>query len=221
MNISHLRPRTQLLLSVLIPLGCIGLVAAMVLPSLSRLAKMREDLEVTEKTVQQKQQVIKQAEEAAGGRPLALAVVVADEQEPIIFLRQLAALTAESGVTLAAVRETTPPPPPTAVSPQPLPSPTAPPAPSPGGQPTGGGLSGERPVVPPVVRELTNQVTVEGTFGQLLALLVRLEKFERILSVSQCRISSRGGLVYPRLQAIFTLSRFVASPPPSQGSAAP
>ncbi len=35
--------------------------------------------------------------------------------------------------------------------------------------------------------------------------------FERILSVSQCRIISREK-AYPRLQAVFTLSRFVAVP---------
>ena len=68
-------------------------------------------------------------------------------------------------------------------------------------------------MVPTTVQELTNQMIVEGTFVQILSLLVRLENFERILSVSQCKVSAGGALEYPKLRTNFTLSRFVAAPP--------
>ena len=74
-------------------------------------------------------------------------------------------------------------------------------------------------MVPPTVEEVTDQVTVEGAFGDVLSLLVRLEGFDRILSVSQCRIHTGAGTAYPRLQAVFTLSRFVARPPSPESGA--
>lgn len=210
MTIAGLRPRTQVLLCFLVPTICLAVGLFLVWPAVSRLGKVKEDLDETQQTIEQKQKVITSAESAAEGRPLALAVAPSNDEEPIIFLRQLAYLATQSGGTLASMRATTPPPLPANPNPQ---QPTG----SITGQPASGssesaGLRGSRPVVPSTVRELTDQVTVEGTFPQILDLLVRLESFERILSISQCRIGSGGGAKYPRLQAVFTLSRFVASP---------
>ena len=50
-------------------------------------------------------------------------------------------------------------------------------------------------------------------FSDIVGLIIRLENFERILSVSQCELRS-SGKPYPALQAVFRLSRFVAAPPP-------
>jgi len=211
MKLSSLRPRTQMLLAVLVPIVCIAVGALLVLPFFSNLRKVSKDIEITKKTIQQQQQLIAEAESAAGGRPLALAVALPDEQEPIVFLRQLAELTKTSHVTLASVRDTAPPPSPPGRASYPAGSSTAPPAPG----ATGSVLKGERPVVPPsLVQELTNQVTVEGTFGEVLGLLVRLENFDRILSISQCRMICGSSVKYPMLQATFSLSRFVARPAP-------
>lgn len=211
MSLAYLRPRTQVLVSVLVPVVSIILGLVLVWPSAARLRHANQELESTKETIQQKQRSIAEAEAAAKGRPLALAVAVPDEQEPIVFLRQLAALSVESNVTLAAVRASTPPPPPSSATTSAPPGPAGPSGTTTAASPPSGTpLAGTRPVVPPTVEELTDQVTVEATFADLLSLLVRLEGFERILSVSQCRITSRS--TYPRLQATFTLSRFVAKP---------
>ena len=114
MSLASLRPRTMVTLCILVPVVCIGLGAFLVWPSLSHLGKLGHDLETTKKTIQQKQQVIAKAEATADGRSLVLAVVAPGAQERIAFLRQLARLTAESGATLAGVRETSPPPRPAA-----------------------------------------------------------------------------------------------------------
>ncbi|NIM05346.1 MAG: hypothetical protein GTO55_04500 [Armatimonadetes bacterium] len=220
MNLSRLRPRTQLLLAIFVPLFCIGLGLLLVLPTVTHLRKVGRDIEQTQKNIYKKKELIAQAEEMAGGRSLALAVALPDEQEPIIFLRQLAELTEASNVTIAAIQSTSPPPLPRSTSTATTSrrgGPTSAPADS-----TSVGLKGERPVVPPAtVQELTDQVTVEGTFNEILDLIVRLEGFDRILSVSQCRITIGGALKYPRLQAIFTLSRFIARPQPTPSATQP
>lgn len=219
MSLAYLRPRTQILISVLVPAGAIALGLFLLWPSLSRLRRTNRELESTQKAIKQKLTVISQAEAAAAGRSLALAVALPDEHEPVKFLRQLAALAAESNVTLASVRETTPPPLPAATSPEGSGASGSPAGP-PSSPVANAALGGERPVVPPTtVVELTNEVSAEGAFGDLLSLLVRLEGFERILSVSQCRTKS--GSDYPRLQTVFTLSRFVGRPEaPSPGPGA-
>jgi hypothetical protein len=206
-------------LTVAIPAVSLLIGFLLVWPYVTHLRQVREELERTKTTIAQKKQVISQAEAAAQGRPLATAVAAATEEEPIVFLKQLAALTQDSGATLAAVRAMGSP----RVAPQEAPRPygtepapqttPAPPAATPG----------QRPVLPArTVRELQDQVTVEGTFGSILALLVHLENYDRILSVSQCRLRSGGNRTYPRLQAVFTLSRFVAATPtPPTGTAAP
>jgi hypothetical protein len=224
MSLATLRPRTQLALAVLLPLVCIGLGAALIWPHTSRLREANQQLRTTVTSIQQKKRSISQAELAARGRSLALAVALPGEQEPILFLRQLAALTNESGAVLAAVRSTSPPPMPAANAP------TRDSGASTSGNPSGqqtpgtgtpaGVGQGQRPVIPAsTVRELTNEVTVEGRFGDILALVVRLESFERILSVSQCRIRA-ASQSYPQLHAVFTVSRFVAVPEPPRPAAA-
>jgi hypothetical protein len=65
--------------------------------------------------------------------------------------------------------------------------------------------------------ELTDDATVEGS-SDIVGLIIRLENFERILSVSQCQVRGTGN-AYPKLQAVFKLSRFVAAPPPPPGAA--
>jgi hypothetical protein len=209
MNLASLRPRTQLILAICIPLACIIIAAALIWPSYAHIREVNENLMAAQKDIQQKKQIIKQAEAEAGGRPLALAVATDDEQEPIVYQRQLNELTLASKVLVASLRKTSPPPLPANSS---YPSGSRSGAAAPSSNGAGGGVfRGERPVVPPTVRELTDIVTVEGTFGQLLDLILRLEKYDRILSVSQCRITGNDN-TYPRLQAVFTLSRFVAKP---------
>jgi len=217
MSLSTLRPRTQLLLAVLVPLTCCVGGVATLWPAVTRLQSTSRELEQTKIVIQQKKQVISQAEAAAEGRSLALAVALPSEEEPIVFLRQLAALTAESGPTLLSVRAAQAPP--LVVSS--VPAQTAGPHSNPGqpqGPPSSAVGQGQRPVIPATVRELTDEVTVEGRFGDILALIVRLENFERILSVSRCRMRTGTGSAYGALQASFTLSRFVAAAnlPPTQ-----
>jgi hypothetical protein len=209
MSISALRPQTQILLAVTMPLCCVALGLILVWPPVSGLRTVREELETTQQTIEQKQQLIKDAEAAAAGRPLALAVATREEQEPIVFLRQLSALIAKSGASLSAVRSTRLPPvraPQTQQSSGAGSGATSPP-------PTA--VGGQRPMLPATVGELTDNLTIEGTFGSILSLLVRIESFERILSVSRCRITGGSGVTYPRLRAVFTLSRFVAEPEPA------
>ena len=217
MSLGTLRPHTQIILAVVLPLCCIALGTFLVWPPVSGLRQVRDEIEATQHAIEEKQSVIMEAEAAAEGRPLALAVAARDEQEPIVFLRQLSALAAESHVTLAGIRSTRLPP---------VPAPRA----QEGGRgnpsrksgqtvsPAPAAVGGQRPVLPHTVSELTDEVTVEGTFASILSLLVRIETFERILSVSKCRITgaSRGG--YPRLRAVFTLSRFRARPGPPPGA---
>lgn len=206
MSLATLRPRTQVLLAALVPVICLAIGAGLLLPHLSRLRRYNDELEEIQAQIAEKKRHISQAEAESQGRSLALAVAMADEKEPIVFLRQLADLIAESGAALVSVRATTPAPLTTAEKPAATPRAELQPAASPAaGQ-------GQRPVIPSTVRELADEVTVEGRFSDLLALIVRLENFERILSVSQCRLSSSGARSYPRLKATFTLSRFVAAP---------
>jgi hypothetical protein len=210
MSIATLRPQTQIALAIIVPICCFALGAILVWPPVSGLNTVKQDLESTQQAIVEKQKIIEEAEAAAAGRPLALAVAAREEQEPIDFLRQFSALVAESGATLVSVRATKLPP---------IRAPGAQPAKksaSPQRGQTGGAtpapVGGQRPVLPATVSELNDQVTVNGTFGSILSLLVRIETFERILSVSRCRVTAgtRGG--YPRLSAVFTLSRFVALP---------
>jgi hypothetical protein len=217
-KLSMLRPRTQLALTVLIPAACLALAVLLVWPYVANLHRVRRELEQTQDTIQQKKSMIAQAEAAAQGRPLALAVALPDEQEPIVFLKQLAALTTDSGVALTAVRALAPVQTPNA-------SYSAAAAPASGSVQTSSqdGTTpapgpGQRPVVSAAVKELQDQVTVEGPFTSLLALLVRLENYDRILSVSQCKIRSSSTHGYPELRAVFTLSRFVAAPEPVKAS---
>jgi hypothetical protein len=65
---------------------------------------------------------------------------------------------------------------------------------------------GQRPVTPPPVRKLANEVQVQGKYNDILALIVRLENYERTLSVSRCRISLSSQRNYPRLQDVFAVS---------------
>lgn len=212
MRISSLPPRTQILLSLLVPLCCLGIAALLILPSVTRIKRVNHNIEAAKQQIQDKQEVIAQAEMVAGGRPLALAVASPNEDEPIIFLRQLAELMNESRVTLVAVRDMAPRPNPAAAGGQYSSRNAATPSSGAAGNRSTPVLRGERPVVPPSVQELANQVTVQGAFGEILELVLRLEKFDRILSVSQCKISTGGTARYPKLQAVFLLSRFVAMP---------
>ena len=217
-KLSTLPPRTQLALTVVIPALCLTLAALLVWPHVSHLRQLRQDLQQTQDTIQQKKTRLAQAEAAAQGRPLALAVALPDEQEPIVFLKQLATLTDDSAVALTAVRALAPVQNPAGAS-------AAAAASGPGqvqnsaqeGAPQVAG-PGQRPVVPTAVKELQEQVTVEGPFPGLLSLLVRLENYDRILSVSQCKIRSGSTHGYPELRAVFTLSRFVAAPEPASPS---
>jgi hypothetical protein len=213
-NLSTLRPKTQLALAVLVPVACLALGAILLWPCTTSLRQTNDELKQTQGTIQQKKAMISQAEVMAQGRSLALAVALPTEEEPIAFLRQFAALTAESGTVLASVKSMTPPP----VS-QPNASGGAAAAPAqqtasaaPGSSAGVNVGQGQRPVTPPAVRELTNEVHVEGKYNDVLALIVRLENYERILSVSRCHISLGSQRDYPRLQAVFTVSRFVAAP---------
>jgi hypothetical protein len=214
MKLSTLPPRTQLALTVLVPAACLALAALLVWPYVTNLRRVKRELQETQVTIQQKKDLIKQADAAAQGRPLALAVALPDEQEPIVFLKQLATLTDDSGVTLVAARALAPVQNPNlrqeAAAPGGVQTTSqqqgAPPAPGPG----------QRPIVSEAVKELQDQITVEGGFSSILALLVRLENYDRILSVSQCKLRASSTHGYPELRAAFTLSRFVAAPEPAQ-----
>ncbi len=214
MSIGSLRPRSQLILAASLPVLCLGIAAVLVWPRAARLSGVRKELDSTRGVIAQKRQVIEQSELAAGGRLLALAVARPTEDEPIEFLRDLAALTEASRAVLVSARSVAPTP--TQVAP----APTSPQPASPGQSPTPPAIGGQRPVVPSPVTELADEVTVEGDFAQILTLLVRLENFERILSVSRCRITG-SPQSYPRLRGTFTLSRFVAAPAVSAGAARP
>jgi len=204
MRLTALRPRTQLLLAILLPVASLILAVGLIWPYFSHLRQVRQDLERTRLTIDQTNQRIRLAEAEAEGRPLALAVVPRSQEEPILFVRQLAALSLDSHVTLTAVRALGTPR--AAADDSPYGVKPTPQAPAPGAVP------GQRPVLPPSsVQELQQEVTVEGSFNSVLALLVRLENFERILSVSQCRLRAASGPASSQVQAAFTLSRFVAT----------
>jgi hypothetical protein len=223
MSLATLRPKTQLTLAIALPIVCLILGVALIWPYTSRLRQADRELQQTQSTIQKKKQVISQVELAARGHSLALAVVLPSEEEPIVFLRQLAALTAESGASIDSVRSVSPPPMPGASG-----SPAGSP-PVPAGQQASASSApanlgqGQRPVIPSTVQELANEIAVEGRFGDILALIVRLENFERILSVSKCQIKSAGAQSYPKLRATFLVSRFVAAPesPTPAGQPAP
>jgi len=214
MNLATLRPKTQLALAVLLPILSLALGMILLWPYTTSLRRTNDELQQTQGTIQHKKTLISQAEAAVQGRSLALAVALPTEEEPIAFLRQFTALTAESGTVLASVKSTAPPP-----MSQPNASGGAAAAPAqqtpnaaPGSSAGVNAGQGQRPVTPPSVRELTNEVRVEGKYNDILALIVRLENYERILSVSRCRISLGSQRDYPRLQAVFTVSRFVGAP---------
>jgi hypothetical protein len=210
MSLASLRPRTQLGLALVIPVLCAPIGLYLVWRPVQDLRRVSQEIEVTKQTVEQKNQFIRQAEEAAAGRPLALAVARAEENEPIEFLREFNRLIGESGAKLVSVQGTQLPP---------IPVPGAPPSQS--GQDkaaTGSGtagasppsVGGQRPVLPSTVNEISDRVTVEGDFGSILALLVRLETYSRILSVSQLELQAAGGDDEGQVRAVFTLSRYTA-----------
>ncbi len=217
MRLATLHPRTQLLLTIAIPLLCLALAVGLVWPHFSHLREVKQQLQQTQETITQKESRIKQVDALTQGRPLALAVVPASEEEPIAFLKQLAALTKDSGTTITSVRALGSPRKlaasednPYGVKEKPKTAPSSASSASPG----------QRPVVPTsAVQELQDTVTVEGSFADLLALIVRLENYDRLLSVSQCRVQAGGARAYPQLRATFTLSRFVAAPTPAAAGA--
>lgn len=216
MRLSSLNPSTQLVLTIIVPILCILVALLIVVPATSHLGTVGRDLQVTESTIKQKQANINRIVAISRGWKPELAVAKADDQEPIRFLRQLATVATDSGVKLTSVRETPPPPLPKESSSLPAGS-------SPTGSLTGNNtessgrtangapLTGQRPIVPSTVREVTQQVVAEGNFNQILEFITRLERFsERILTVSQCRLDG-GGRKYPQVRATFTLSRFVST----------
>jgi hypothetical protein len=91
MNPLMLRPKTQLLLAVVLPLVCVLVGLILLWPTVSHLRAARRQLEETQGTIAQKKLAITQAEAVAGGRSLALAVALPTEEEPIDFLKKFAA----------------------------------------------------------------------------------------------------------------------------------
>jgi hypothetical protein len=121
-------------------------------------------------------------------RSLVRAVATTTEDEPIEFLVYAASMAQESQVTLLDLREAA------------VPAPT----PASGEQASSGGSAPEKPSG---IREVAITVTVEGTYSAIFSLVARLESGERIVAVSDLRVTPRD---YPRLTATFTITRFVS-----------
>ena len=195
MSLASLRPRTQLWLAVIIPLCCLPIVLYLVWHPVTNLRQVTKEIETTRQTVERKQELIRLAEQAALGRPLALAVAENSEAEPIVFIRQLTQLLSESGAKLITVQGTKLPPitvPGAPPPPSPKPGESASGSAAPADLPAPTGLQGQRPVLPATVNEISDRLTVEGDYGAVLSLLLRLETFDRILSVSQLQLSQKG-----------------------------
>ncbi|MFB3880098.1 MAG: hypothetical protein ACE149_02490 [Armatimonadota bacterium] len=228
MSLASLRPRAQLGLAVVIPLLCLPIGLYLVWRPVNDLRRVTQEIDVTQQAVEQKSELIRQAEEAAQGRPLALAVAKPEETEPIGFLREFNRLIAESGAKLASVQGTKLPPVPVPGAPPPPPPQSGAPATAteaaPPPPPT---LGGQRPVLPATVNEISDKVTVEGDFGSVLALMLRLETYSRILSISQLQLHEGRADEEGQVKATFTLSRYTArettpvaaQPAPASGAA--
>jgi len=223
MSLASLRPRTQLGLALLIPICCIPVGLYLVWRPFTDLRRVTQEIGVTQQAVEQKRQIILQAEQAAAGRPLALAVAKPEETEPIRFLREFSRLMSESGARLVSVQGTKLPPIPVPGAPPAQTGQTgAPPAGSETSQVAPQPLGGQRPVLPATVNEISDKITVEGDFGAVLALMLRLETYSRILSVSQLQLSQAARNDEGRVRATFTLSRYTArETPPATGQTAP
>lgn len=224
MSLASLRPRTQLGLALLIPILCLPIGLYLVWRPVTDLRRVTQEIDVTQQAVEQKSELIRQAEQAAAGRPLTLAVAKPEETEPIRFLREFSRLIAESGANLVSVQGTKLPPIPVPGAPPPQPAQSE--APAAGGEaapaPPPPTLGGQRPVLPATVNEISDKVTVEGDFGSVLALMLRLETYSRILSVSQLQLSQAGRDDEGLVRATFTLSRYTArETPPATGQTAP
>jgi hypothetical protein len=129
------------------------------------------------------------------------------KKEQSDFLRGLSTLCTRSGnriLTVTSLAAPPPPPPPPPGTPAP-----APPTLKPGEVP-----------LPPDVVAINSTIVFEGSFQSIRAFLGGLQRAQRMISLTDCRIGpGTGG--FPILQTSLTVTRYVDAPPAGLPSSAP
>lgn len=191
--LSKFKPGNQRIAAIVIPLICLLVAALLFLPQWGRARAVAQDLTKVNGQIHQKEVELGLTNPGQQARQVSAAM--ATTEEPVEFLKELAKLVTESGNRLVLVRNMAP------VS-------------SPGKAANPGEPSKPSTVE---VRQVQNEVTVQGTFEQIWRLLVSLENYRRLLSVSSCKVTvSQDG--FPQLQANFVLTRYVVGPQPAPTS---
>jgi hypothetical protein len=131
-----------------------------------------------------------------------IATLPMDEQEQSDFLRGINTLCSRTNnrmisiTSLAAPKQSPPPPPP---------------APAGGANAQKKAAPKDPSALPPDVIEIKTTLIFEGSFHSLRSFLFGLQRSQRLISLSDCRIGiGEGG--YPNLQTALTIVRFVDAP---------
>ncbi len=169
-------------------LGLLNLI-----PAFSRMKAVERDLANKRAMLAQNQATLNTLA-SSPRRSWERAVALANDEEPVAFLNTLSSLLQQSNVELAGLQGVSVPGSSSAAT-------SSTPSSAAASQPATA-ASG--------VREITETLTVEGTYGAILNFVSRLETGERIVAVSNLRMNA-GAVGYPRLTANFGVTRFVSS----------
>lgn len=188
-------------LAILLPPLALLICCFVMVPRQNKLREVNKEIQANQGQVQEYLQKL----EAISTLPAdpRIASLPATKQEQSDFLRGLSELCRRTGnrmssVTSLAAPPAAPPPPPGAPAPAPV----------------AGAL-------PPDVVEIKSTVIFEGSFLTTRSFLRGLQRSQRLISMSDCRLNpGQGG--YPVLQTTLTVTRYVdapsaAPPPPASG----
>jgi hypothetical protein len=188
MSLSKLKPETQRALAIAVPVVVVLFAAFLIIPKLGAIWTVQRQAEARRaEAALRKQQ--NQAELAAESKER-LPACPESKDEALIFLRELSRVVAISQVKLVSYR-----PPAAAGNSAGAAAAT-----------TGGSTAADRASL---VKPLATEITVSGSYGDLVALFQTLAARERLYTVDDLQVRTNA---YPRLTAVFQLTRYVTPP---------
>jgi hypothetical protein len=186
MSLDKLKPETQRALAIAVPVVVVLFAAVLIVPKLVAIWTVQRQAEARRvEAALRKQQ--NQAELASESKER-LPACPESRDEALIFLRELSRVVAVSQVKLVSYR------PPTVAGNGAAAAPS-------GGSPAADQGSPVKPVA--------TEITVAGSYGDLVALFQTLAARERLYTVDELQVRTDA---YPRLTAVFRLTRYVTPP---------
>lgn len=187
-------------LTILMPPLVILICCIVMVPRQNRLRQINQDIRATQAEIQK---YLRQLEAISSLPPdPKIASLPFTRQEQSDFLRGLSTLCNRTGnrmLSVAALAPKPPPPPPPPGAPKPPPTPDT---------------------LPEDVIAIDSTIVFEGSFTSLRSFLRGLQRSQRLISMTDCRISTgEGG--YPNLQTSLTVTRYVDKPETTAPGAPP